>query len=56
MYKTVELTSSDELVIKIPKEFKNKFLEIFVLPIEKAKYETSPDQRDYIEEMSMANY
>lgn len=50
MYRTIEVTDSDEIVIKIPKEYINKNLEIYVLPVNKDELQSASDKRDLYDE------
>ncbi|MBI5325820.1 MAG: hypothetical protein HZB41_11215 [Ignavibacteriae bacterium] len=50
MYRTIEVSDSDEIVIKIPKEYVNKNLEIYVLPVNKDEYSAASEKRDLYDE------
>ncbi len=50
MYRTIEVTESEEVLIKLPKEYVNKLLEIYVLPVDDNKVESAGRERDFIDE------
>ena len=50
MYRTIEIADKEEIIIKIPKEYINKNLEIYVLPVNKDDSQSSSDKRDLYDE------
>lgn len=50
MYRTIETSDSDKIIIQIPKEYVNKNLEIYVLPVSKETDESKASDRDEYDE------
>ncbi|MBM2813351.1 MAG: hypothetical protein HW421_113 [Ignavibacteria bacterium] len=50
MFREVILLNSNELVITIPPEYLNKYLEIFVIPVENENQKSNFNKREQIEE------
>ena len=50
MYRTIEITDSEEVSIKLPKEYVNKLLEIYVVTVDDNKDESAGRERDFIDE------
>ena len=51
MYRTIEITDSEEVSIKLPKEYINKLLEIYVVSVDDNQDETAGGRkRDFIDE------
>lgn len=50
MYRTIEITDSEEVSIKLPKEYVNKILEIYVVSVEDNTEVSKGRERDFIDE------
>jgi hypothetical protein len=50
MFRTIETSDSDKIIIQIPKEYINKNLEIYVLPVGKETEDSKATERDVFDE------